>query len=247
MRLRKAKALQIYSTSHKIKGNFARRGKFGCLVELHWEGSVIKGATLLFPTLGIMTPHLTLMLTRQYTQQYTWQYTWQYTRHYTWQYTQQLSCDAFSTSRHIFWAIISTIKYFFLQSFFKRGKILRHKTISLTPLDHRISLPLIKVNHSQCGYWVMLLNNKKDNFFCQLGKIQDMDIHFCDTWLHLTMWHLASFDHVKVGPTPVLALHHLWRKIHMFLDILEFRVENKIKSLTKTVLVMWSQICGKVA
>ena len=37
----------------------------------------------------------------------------------------------------------------------------------------------------------------------------------------------ASFDHVKVGPTPVLALHNLWRQIHMFLDILEFRVENQ--------------------
>ena len=39
-----------------------------------------------------------------------------------------------------------------------------------------------------------------------------------------------SFDHVKVGPTPVLVLHNLWRQMHMFLDILEFRVEKKTKS-----------------
>ena len=37
----------------------------------------------------------------------------------------------------------------------------------------------------------------------------------------------ASFDHVKVGPTPVLALCNLWRNLHMFLEILEFRVRNK--------------------
>ena len=39
----------------------------------------------------------------------------------------------------------------------------------------------------------------------------------------------ASFDHVKVGPMPVLAVHNLWCQIHMFLDILEFKVENKTK------------------
>ena len=33
----------------------------------------------------------------------------------------------------------------------------------------------------------------------------------------------------------------------MFLDILEFRVENKIKKWKKTVLVMWSQTCGIMA
>ena len=43
----------------------------------------------------------------------------------------------------------------------------------------------------------------------------------------------GSFDHVKVGPTPVLELHNLWRQIHIFLDILEFRVENKEKYLEK--------------
>ena len=36
----------------------------------------------------------------------------------------------------------------------------------------------------------------------------------------------GSLDQVKVGPTPVLELHNLWRQIHMFLDILEFRIEN---------------------
>ena len=46
----------------------------------------------------------------------------------------------------------------------------------------------------------------------------------------------ASFDHVKVGPTPVLALRNLWLQIHMFLDILEFRVENKKKYLEKNCL-----------
>ena len=33
----------------------------------------------------------------------------------------------------------------------------------------------------------------------------------------------------------------------MFLDILEFRVENKKKYLGKTVLKMWSQILRKMA
>ena len=36
----------------------------------------------------------------------------------------------------------------------------------------------------------------------------------------------ASFDHVKVGPTPVLAL----RNLHMFLDILEVKVK-KLKKI----------------
>ena len=42
-----------------------------------------------------------------------------------------------------------------------------------------------------------------------------------------SMVYQGSFDHVRVGPTPVLELHNLWRQIHMFLDILEFRIENK--------------------
>ena len=33
----------------------------------------------------------------------------------------------------------------------------------------------------------------------------------------------------------------------MFQDILELRVENKQKSLGKTVMIMWSHICGKMA
>ena len=60
-------------------------------------------------------------------------------------------------------------------------------------------------------------------------------------------WYQGSFDHVKFGPTPVLESRNLWRQIHIFLDILEFRVENKIKYFEKTVLVMWSQTCGKTA
>ena len=43
----------------------------------------------------------------------------------------------------------------------------------------------------------------------------------------------GSLDHVKVGPTPILELHNLWRQIHMFLDILEFRIGNKKKYLEK--------------
>ena len=43
----------------------------------------------------------------------------------------------------------------------------------------------------------------------------------------------ALFDHVKVGLTPILALHNLWRQIYMFLDILEFKVENKKKVFRK--------------
>ena len=49
----------------------------------------------------------------------------------------------------------------------------------------------------------------------------------------------GSYDHVKVGPTPVLALNNLWRQIHMLLDILEFEVENKQKKLEQNDLVMW--------
>ena len=33
----------------------------------------------------------------------------------------------------------------------------------------------------------------------------------------------------------------------MFLDFLEFGVENKKDLLEKTVLVIWSQTCGKMA
>ena len=37
----------------------------------------------------------------------------------------------------------------------------------------------------------------------------------------------VSFDQVKVGPSPFSALRNLWRNLHMFLDILELRVESK--------------------
>ena len=40
-----------------------------------------------------------------------------------------------------------------------------------------------------------------------------------------------QMDHVKVGLTPVLAFNNLWRQIHMFLNILEFREENNKKYL----------------
>ena len=43
----------------------------------------------------------------------------------------------------------------------------------------------------------------------------------------ITSIYQGSYDHVKVGPMPVLALHNLGRQIHMFLDILEFKVESK--------------------
>ena len=37
----------------------------------------------------------------------------------------------------------------------------------------------------------------------------------------------ASFDHVKVGPTPVLALHNLWHKfLHFFLKVVLYK--NKL-------------------
>ena len=66
--------------------------------------------------------------------------------------------------------------------------------------------------------------------------------------MHMKLYlHQGSLDHVKVGPTPVLELHNLWRQILMLLDILEFRIENKKKYLEKTVLVMVSQTCGKMA
>ena len=43
----------------------------------------------------------------------------------------------------------------------------------------------------------------------------------------------ASFHHIKDGLMLVLALHNLLRQIHMFLDILEFRVENKQKNISE--------------
>ena len=44
-------------------------------------------------------------------------------------------------------------------------------------------------------------------------------------WKNIEDWRLffslvyqGSFDHVKVGPSPALALHNLWRQIHIFLE-----------------------------
>ena len=41
----------------------------------------------------------------------------------------------------------------------------------------------------------------------------------------------ASFDHVKVGSTPVLALHNLWRQIHMFIP--SWSLKKNTKKLEK--------------
>ena len=43
----------------------------------------------------------------------------------------------------------------------------------------------------------------------------------------LTGLHQASFDHVNVCPSLYLALSNLLRNLHMFLGILEYRVEKK--------------------
>ena len=39
----------------------------------------------------------------------------------------------------------------------------------------------------------------------------------------------ASFDQVKVGPSPFSELCNLWHNLHMFLDILELRVGRRRK------------------
>ena len=49
----------------------------------------------------------------------------------------------------------------------------------------------------------------------------------------------ASFDHVKVGPMLVSALQNLWRTFHMFLDILEFRVEMFFRIFFLQNVVNW--------
>ena len=43
-----------------------------------------------------------------------------------------------------------------------------------------------------------------------------------------------------------MALRNLKRNLHMFLEILEPKVKNQKKSLEKTVLIEWSQICNKI-
>ena len=42
-------------------------------------------------------------------------------------------------------------------------------------------------------------------------------------------------------------LRNLRSDLHMFLDNIELRIENKNLSLGKSVLHFWSQICGKMA
>ena len=57
----------------------------------------------------------------------------------------------------------------------------------------------------------------------------------------------ALFDYVKICPTPFLALHNL----HIFLDILELRVENKNKKHRKDgfhqLVMMWLRFVEKKA
>ena len=57
-----------------------------------------------------------------------------------------------------------------------------------------------------------------------------------NTTKHKTSLYQTSFDHVKVGPTPFLALRNLWGNLHMFPDILELREANKNKKIRKKLL-----------
>ena len=57
----------------------------------------------------------------------------------------------------------------------------------------------------------------------------------------------ASFDQVKVGLTPFLAFYNLLHNLHMFLNILEPKIENKNLIQRKTVLKMLYQICEILA
>ena len=50
----------------------------------------------------------------------------------------------------------------------------------------------------------------------------------------------ASFDHVKVGPTPFWHYTNIHVPRHP-------GVKSKKKYFLKTALVMWSAICGKMA
>ena len=57
----------------------------------------------------------------------------------------------------------------------------------------------------------------------------------------------ASFHQVIGGPTLFLTFCNLCRHLHIFLDILELKKENKKKYVEKTVLIIWSYICEKMA
>ena len=69
---------------------------------------------------------------------------------------------------------------------------------------------------------------------------------FLISLVHSQEIYQASFDHVKVGPMPVLALHNLWCQIYMFLDIFKWREENKTKTIVKklpklSVKLLWKK------
>ena len=90
---------------------------------------------------------------------------------------------------------------------------------------------------SETGGGGLLLDNvlKKRDFFQDILPYQEDPNKqnnkvnlFDQTLFQLFQLNQGSFDHVKVRPTPILELHNLWHKIHMFLDILEFRIENNI-------------------
>ena len=57
---------------------------------------------------------------------------------------------------------------------------------------------------------------------------------------------MGSFCHVNLSVTPGLALHNLWRNLHMFLDILKFK-EEKRKNKEITVFKRWNNFFGKMA
>ena len=53
-----------------------------------------------------------------------------------------------------------------------------------------------------------------------------------------------SGSKIQTSRGKFLPLRNLWHHLHMFLNILELKIENKNVNLGKTVLIMWSQICG---
>ena len=62
-----------------------------------------------------------------------------------------------------------------------------------------------------------------------------------DFWLNQ-----YSFRHSKVCSDKISHKNKTWGNLHMFLDISELRIENKQKSLTQIVMIIWSQIFGKM-
>ena len=44
-----------------------------------------------------------------------------------------------------------------------------------------------------------------------------------------------------------MVLRNFTRNLHMFLDSFELSIENNKINVGKTVLNMWSQICGRIA